>query len=148
MPIEEHEIHTEWARLSLSVAEQVNRTKVMGGRVIAVGTTACACWRRRRGTAMLQTPDGTCPWRPLSPYEGFTDLFITPGFDFRVVDAMITNFHLPKSTLLALVMAFAGEENIRRAYAEAIASGIVSSRLAMRCCFCSRGNQQAGSAGS
>lgn len=124
--VEEHEIHTEWARLRLNVAEQVNRTKVMGGRVIAVGTTSVRVLETAARHGMLQMPDGArqgpaCPWRPLSPYEGFTDLYITPGFRFRVVDALITNFHLPKSTLLALVMAFAGEANIRRAYAEAIA---------------------------
>ncbi|MFN2282876.1 MAG: tRNA preQ1(34) S-adenosylmethionine ribosyltransferase-isomerase QueA [Anaerolineae bacterium] len=123
--IEEHRIHTEWGRLSLPVAEQINRTKVMGGRVIAVGTTSVRVLETAARHGLLQTTDdaagGTCPWRPLAPFEGFTDLYITPGFRFRVVDAMITNFHLPKSTLLALVMAFAGEDNIRRAYAEAIA---------------------------
>jgi S-adenosylmethionine:tRNA ribosyltransferase-isomerase len=119
--IEEHQIHTEWGSLSLSVAERINRAKVMGGRVIAVGTTSVRVLETAARRGLLQTPDGICPWRPLAPFEGFTDLYITPGFSFRVVDAMITNFHLPKSTLLALVMAFAGEANIRRAYAEAIA---------------------------
>ncbi|MBN2391204.1 MAG: tRNA preQ1(34) S-adenosylmethionine ribosyltransferase-isomerase QueA [Anaerolineae bacterium] len=123
--IEEHRIHTEWGRLSLPVAEQINRAKVMGGRVIAVGTTSVRVLETAARRGLLQTPDdapgGTCPWRPLAPFEGFTDLYITPGFRFRVVDAMITNFHLPKSTLLALVMAFAGEANIRHAYAEAVA---------------------------
>ena len=123
--IEEHRIHTEWGSLSLPVAEQINRAKVMGGRVIAVGTTSVRVLETAARRGLLQTPDdapaGTCPWRPLAPFEGFTDLYITPGYRFRVVDVVITNFHLPKSTLLALVMAFAGEENIRRAYAEAIA---------------------------
>jgi S-adenosylmethionine:tRNA ribosyltransferase-isomerase len=123
--IEEHHIHTEWGSLSLPVAEQINRAKVMGERVIAVGTTSVRVLETAARHGLLQTPDdapgGTCPWRPLAPFEGFTDLYITPGFNFRVVDVMITNFHLPKSTLLALVMAFAGEDNIRRAYAEAIA---------------------------
>jgi len=119
--IEAHRIHTEWASLSLPVAEQINRAKVMGGRVIAVGTTSVRVLETAARHGLLQTPDGTCPWRPIAPYAGFTDLYITPGFNFRVVDALITNFHLPKSTLLALVMAFAGIENIRRAYAEAIA---------------------------
>ena len=123
--IEEHRIHTEWGSLSLPVAEQINRAKVMGGRVIAVGTTSVRVLETAARRGLLQTPDdasgGVCPWRPLAPFEGFTDLYITPGFNFRVVDVMVTNFHLPKSTLLALVMAFAGEENIRRAYAEAIA---------------------------
>jgi S-adenosylmethionine:tRNA ribosyltransferase-isomerase len=123
--IEEHQIHSEWGSLSLPVAEQINRAKVMGGRVIAVGTTSVRVLETAARRGLLQTPDdapgGTCPWRPLAPFEGFTDLYITPGFNFRVVDAMITNFHLPKSTLMALVMAFAGEDNIRRAYAEAVA---------------------------
>ncbi len=123
--IEDHRIHTEWGSLSLLVAEQINRAKVMGGRVIAVGTTSVRVLETAARRDLLQTPDdapgGMCPWRPLSPFEGFTDLYITPGFNFRVVDAMITNFHLPKSTLLALVMAFAGEDTVRRAYAEAIA---------------------------
>ncbi len=119
--IEDHHIHTEWASLSLPVAEQINRTKVLGGRVVAVGTTSVRVLETAARRGLLQTPAGACPWRPLAPYEGFTDLYITPGFDFRVVDVMVTNFHLPKSTLLALVMAFAGEDNIRRAYAEAIA---------------------------
>ncbi len=127
--VEEHRIHTEWGSLSLPVAEQVNRAKVMGGRVIAVGTTSVRVLETAARRGLLQAPDdapdgapdSVCPWRPLAPFTGSTDLYITPGFRFRVVDALITNFHLPKSTLLALVMAFAGEENIRRAYAEAIA---------------------------
>ncbi|HQE92578.1 MAG TPA: tRNA preQ1(34) S-adenosylmethionine ribosyltransferase-isomerase QueA [Anaerolineae bacterium] len=124
--LEEHQIHTEWGSLSLPVAEQINRAKVRGGRVIAVGTTSVRVLETAARHGLLQTSDDdagvtTCPWRPLAPFEGFTDLYITPGFRFRIVDALITNFHLPKSTLLALVMAFAGEDNIRRAYAEAIA---------------------------
>jgi len=119
--LEEHAIHSEWCRLSTAVAEQINRTRMMGGRVIAVGTTSVRVLETAARHGMLQTPDGQCPWRPISPYAGFTKLYITPGFQFRVVDALITNFHLPKSTLLALVMAFAGEDTIRRAYAAAIA---------------------------
>ncbi len=119
--VEEHQIHREWCRLSPEVAEQINRTKVMGGRIIAVGTTSVRVLETAARHGLLQLPDGTCPWRPLSPFEGFSDLYITPGFRFRIVDALITNFHLPHSTLLALVMAFAGVENIRRAYAEAVA---------------------------
>ncbi len=118
--VEAHRIHREWVRLSPEVTEQINRTKVMGGRIIAVGTTTVRVLETAARYGLFQTEDGTCPWRPLSPYEGFTDLYITPGFRFRVVDALITNFHLPRSTLLALVMAFAGKELIRRAYAEAI----------------------------
>ncbi len=119
--LEAHAIHSEWCSLSPEVAAQINRTKVMGGRVVAVGTTSVRVLETAARHGLLQTPDAACPWRPLSPYEGFTRLYITPGFQFRVVDTLITNFHLPKSTLLALVMAFAGEDLIRRAYAEAIA---------------------------
>ncbi len=118
--VEAHAIHSEWCSLTPTVAEMINRTKVMGGRVIAVGTTSVRVLETAARHGLFQSPDGTCPWRPISPYEGFTDLYITPGFQFRVVDALITNYHLPRSTLLALVMAFAGEELIRRAYAEAV----------------------------
>jgi S-adenosylmethionine:tRNA ribosyltransferase-isomerase len=92
----------------------------MGNRVISVGTTSVRVLETSARRGLLQTPDGTCPWRRVSPFEGFTDLYITPGFQFCVVDTLITNFHLPKSTLLALVMSFAGEENIRRSYQAAI----------------------------
>jgi S-adenosylmethionine:tRNA ribosyltransferase-isomerase len=118
--VEAHEIHREWCRLSPETAEQINRTKVMGNRVVAVGTTGVRVLETAARQGLFQSSDETCPWRPVAPYEGFTDLYITPGSDFRVVDALITNFHLPRSTLIALVMAFAGEDNIRRAYQEAI----------------------------
>lgn len=118
--IESHAIHSEWATLSPEVAAQINRTKVMGGRVIAVGTTSVRVLETAARQGLLQPPDGVCPWRALAPFEGFTELYITPGFHFHVVDAMITNFHLPRSTLLALVMAFAGIELIHKAYAEAV----------------------------
>jgi len=92
----------------------------MGRRVIAVGTTSMRVLETAARHGLLQALDGTCPWRALAPYEGFTDLYITPGFQFRVVDALITNFHLPRSSLLALVMAFAGVDLIREAYAAAL----------------------------
>ncbi|MEA3308154.1 MAG: S-adenosylmethionine:tRNA ribosyltransferase-isomerase, partial [Chloroflexota bacterium] len=72
----------------------------------------------RQGLGPL--PTGSCPWRTVAPYEGFTELYLIPGAKFHAVDALITNFHLPQSSLLALVMAFAGEELVRRAYATAI----------------------------
>ena len=139
--LEGHEIHREWCQVDLRTAEQVNRTKVSSRRVIAVGTTSVRVLETAARHGLLQSPieadpevgsdleagtcgtDGgspQCPWRSLSPFEGFSDLYITPGFQFRVVDALITNFHLPRSTLMALVMAFAGVDNIRRAYREAI----------------------------
>ncbi len=118
--LEAHTIHSEWCRLNPTVAEQINRTKLDGGRVIAIGTTSTRVLETAARQGLLQTPEDTCPWRALAPFEGFTELYITPGFQFRVIDALITNFHLPKSSLLALVMAFAGEQTIHRVYAEAI----------------------------
>lgn len=118
--IEDHAIHSEWCSLDIVTAEAINRARLEGGRVIAVGTTSVRVLETAARHGLLQTENGACPWRPLAPFEGFTRLYITPGFEFRVVDALITNFHLPQSSLLALVMAFAGEEYIRRAYAAAI----------------------------
>ncbi len=125
--VEEHQIHREWCRVDTPTVEQINRSKVMGRGIVAVGTTSVRVLETAARHGLLQLPEtpeaGTtesCPWRPLSPFEGFTDLYITPGFRFRIVDALITNFHLPRSSLLALVMAFAGEQFIRDAYAEAI----------------------------
>lgn len=118
---EEHRMHTEFCRLLPEAAEQINRAKAEGRRVIAVGTTSV----RVLETAGLAAVGGSahaesCPWRVVLPYEGQTDLYIYPGFRFRVVDALITNFHLPRSTLLLLVAAFCGKELMDRAYAEAI----------------------------
>jgi len=117
--VEAHHIHTEWCSLSPQAARQVNEARLAGRRVIAVGTTSV---RVLEGAAR-SCPDfksDTCPWQAVSAFEGFTDLYIYPGFQFRVVDAMITNFHLPRSTLLALVSAFAGRDLILRAYQEAM----------------------------
>ncbi len=106
--IEEHRMHVEWLDVSETVCRQVQKTRAHGGRVIAVGTTSV----RSLETAALAGE--------LSPFSGDTDIFIRPGFDFNVVDALITNFHLPESTLLMLVSAFAGYENIMRAYRHAV----------------------------
>jgi len=106
--VEDHEIHREWYRLDAANAEAISGAKERGGRVIAVGTTV---------TRVLETVarDGR-----IEACEGTTNLFITPGYEFRMVDAMITNFHLPRSTLLALVGAFAGLERMLAAYRHAI----------------------------
>jgi S-adenosylmethionine:tRNA ribosyltransferase-isomerase len=119
--IEAHQMHTEHCSLSPEVARRVNQTKLEGQRVVAVGTTSV----RVLETAALQAVGGdacaeSCPWQTVAAVEGETDLFIYPGHRFRAVDALITNFHLPRSTLLMLVAAFAGKELIDRAYAEAI----------------------------
>jgi S-adenosylmethionine:tRNA ribosyltransferase-isomerase len=99
----------------------VNQARLAGHRVVAVGTTSV----RVLETAALMAVGGSdcaesCPWQWVVPFEGNTDLFICPGFRFRAVDVMITNFHLPRSTLLMLVSAFAGKELLDRAYAEAM----------------------------
>jgi S-adenosylmethionine:tRNA ribosyltransferase-isomerase len=104
----EHRIHREWYRIDEISAGAVNETRRLGKRVVAVGTTSV----RALESAAI---DGG-----VAAGEGWTALFITPGYRFRVVDAMLTNFHLPKSTLLMLVSAFAGRERILAAYAEAI----------------------------
>ena len=108
--VEAHRLHTEYCRLETESARRVNLAKVEGRRVIAVGTTSV----RVLETAAQRATCGVAPW------EGPTDLFIRPGFRFRLVDALITNFHLPRSSLLMLVAAFAGIKQIRRAYREAI----------------------------
>ncbi len=118
--VEKHQIHSEWCRLSPETAERINQARLAGGRIIAVGTTSLRILETAAQQGLCQDPEGKCPWRTVAPFEGFTRLYITPGYRFRAVDALITNFHLPQSTLLALVMAFAGVDLIRKAYAEAI----------------------------
>lgn len=102
--LEEHTMHSEWVSLSKQTADRINQAKTEGRRIIAVGTTT---------TRVLE---GIASTGPLRPYEGEINLFITPGFQFKVIDGLITNFHLPKSTLLVLVSAFAGREKILAAY--------------------------------
>jgi S-adenosylmethionine:tRNA ribosyltransferase-isomerase len=106
--IEEHRMHSEYLQVSADVCEKVKQCKARGGRVIAVGTTAVRC---------LET---AAQASELKPYQGETDIFIYPGYEFKVVDALITNFHLSESTLLMLVSAFAGRGNIMNAYQHAI----------------------------
>jgi len=106
--IEEHQMHAEWLEVSRSACDAIAAAKARGGRVIAVGTTAV----RSLETA---SQGGT-----LEPYSGDSRIFIYPPYRFRVVDAMITNFHLPESTLLMLVSAFAGREKILAAYRHAV----------------------------
>ena len=112
---EEHRIHTEWCQVPSQAADTINRTHASGGRIIAVGTTTV---RALESAAKIASEDAL-----VVPYEGPTDLFILPGHRFRAVAAMITNFHLPRSTLLMLVSAFAGRENIMKAYRIAIDEG-------------------------
>jgi S-adenosylmethionine:tRNA ribosyltransferase-isomerase len=106
----EHKMHEEWGELPESSAEKLRHCREKGGRVIAVGTTSV----RLLESAARET------LQPFQPWKGFTDIFIRPGYTFSTLDALMTNFHLPKSTLLALVSAFAGRDLILRAYQEAI----------------------------
>lgn len=111
----DHAIHSEWCHVPAETAEAVRQTRASGGRVIAVGTTSV---RALETAARAASED-----QVVVPYEGFTDLFILPGYVFRVVDAMVTNFHLPRSTLIMLVSAFAGRERILNAYRLAMEKG-------------------------
>jgi S-adenosylmethionine:tRNA ribosyltransferase-isomerase len=104
----EHRMHSEWFEVSAATVEAIARTRAAGGRIVAVGTTTL---RALESAALSGT---------LEAGSRETDIFITPGFDLRVVDLLITNFHLPKSTLLMLVSAFAGHERIRALYAHAV----------------------------
>jgi S-adenosylmethionine:tRNA ribosyltransferase-isomerase len=119
--VEDHHIHSEWCRLAQETAEDLNRAKLAGGRVIAAGTTSVRVLETAGRGAFGRADGEACAWRPVSAFSGPTDLFIYPGYTFRVVDVLLTNFHLPRSTLLMLVSAFAGVELIRNAYAEAVA---------------------------
>lgn len=107
-----HRMHSEVGHLDAETADALNRVRAAGGRIIAVGTTAM------RLLESAAADDGR-----ISPFSGPTDIFITPGYRFRAVDALVTNFHLPRSTLFMLVSAFSGLETMRAAYAHAIASG-------------------------
>jgi len=106
--IHEHKMHAEYLEVSPVLCEQVAQTKARGKRVIAVGTTSMRA---------LETASQS---GQLGPYQGETNIFITPGYHFNVVDALITNMHLPKSTLLILICSFAGYDNVMRAYREAV----------------------------
>lgn len=102
-----HVIHTEWCSLDAAAAQAINAARRRGGRIVAVGTTS---------VRTLETAARAGDGRAVSAFEGPTDLFILPGFTFRAVDSLITNFHLPRSTLLMLVSAFAGRDVILKAY--------------------------------
>ena len=120
--IGEHKIHTEWFDLPQDTADAINRARRGGNRIIAVGTTTVRTLEhvaRNAGPGITATSAGPTV-REITATSGNADLFITPGHQFRLVDAMLTNFHLPRSTLLMLVSAFAGRERILAAYQEAI----------------------------
>jgi S-adenosylmethionine:tRNA ribosyltransferase-isomerase len=106
----DHAMHAEWGRISADVAERLNAARQAGGRVIAVGTTSLRLLESATGE------DGQ-----IQPFAGDTAIFITPGYRFRAIDGLMTNFHLPKSTLFMLVSALMGLERMQAAYAHAIA---------------------------
>ncbi len=108
----DHHMHSEYFYITEDVAEQINRRRAMGGRIIAVGTTAC------RVLESVAAPD-----RSMRAYRGETGIFIYPGYEFKGIDALITNFHLPESTLIMLVSALAGKENTMSAYETAVMEG-------------------------
>ncbi|MDC0602553.1 tRNA preQ1(34) S-adenosylmethionine ribosyltransferase-isomerase QueA [Aliiglaciecola sp.] len=111
--IEEHHMHSEFAEVPQSVVDAIAQTKTAGKRVIAVGTTSV---RSLESAAAATIKKGN----PLAPFFDDTDIFIYPGYQFEVVDAMLTNFHLPESTLMMLISAFAGRDNVMSAYQQAI----------------------------
>lgn len=108
--ITEHHMHSEYYCIEQSEADKINETKKNGGRIISVGTTSC------RTLESAADDDGM-----LKAGSGWTDIFIYPGYSFKVIDCLITNFHLPESTLLMLVSALAGRDNVMKAYEEAVA---------------------------
>lgn len=119
--VEAHKIHTEWCELPPDTAQAISEARAKGGRIIAVGTTSARVletWgvgsREPAASEGFPIPDSP------SAYRGFTSLYITPGYRWKVVDALITNFHLPRSTLLAMIGAFMGMDFMRRTYALAI----------------------------
>ena len=107
--IEDHEMHSEFYTISSEAAEKINRAKSGGGRVIAVGTTSCRTLESAAGES-----------GHVSERSGWTDIFIYPGYKFKCIDGLVTNFHLPESTLIMLVSAFAGRENVLNAYKTAV----------------------------
>ena len=124
--IEQHRMHSEWASLSAQDAQTINEARLAGRRIIAVGTTVVRTLETAASLSAggdplngMEPPADYCPWRPVIAFSQETRLFIRPGYHFRIVDGLVTNFHLPRSTLLMLVSAFAGRERILAAYAEA-----------------------------
>ena len=113
--ITDHKMHSEHYVLPQDAVDMINKTKAEGGRVISVGTTSC-----RTLEAAARQQDYNPGGAPLLPCEGWTDIFIYPGYEFRVIDGLITNFHLPESTLIMLVCAFAGYDHTMAAYREAV----------------------------
>ena len=120
-----HVMHSEWGAIDAATAARLNAARAAGGRIFAVGTTSLRILECAADAA-----------GQIRPFAGDTAIFITPGYKFRAVDALMTNFHLPRSTLFMLVCAFAGLERMQSAYAHAIAAATVFIPMATRaCCF-------------
>lgn len=121
--ITDHKMHTESYEVTQETADIINRTKAEGGRVVCVGTTSCrtveSCARQTVETPGSGESENFKKFE-VKPGSGETDIFIYPGYEFKIMDALITNFHLPESTLIMLVSAFAGRENVLSAYNEAV----------------------------
>jgi S-adenosylmethionine:tRNA ribosyltransferase-isomerase len=109
---QDHQMHAEWGRIDAATADRLNAVRAKGGRVIAVGTTSLRLLESAAGEDDV-----------IRPFEGDTAIFITPGYRFKAIDGLMTNFHLPKSTLFMLVSALMGRERMQAAYAHAIAEG-------------------------
>lgn len=107
--VADHVMHAEWGEVTAKAAAEINATRASGGRIIPVGTTA------------LRLIESAATSKGMAPWVGETDIFITPGFEFQVADGLMTNFHLPKSTLMMLVSAMMGTDRIKAIYAHAIA---------------------------
>jgi S-adenosylmethionine:tRNA ribosyltransferase-isomerase len=120
--IAEHRMHSEWYDVPAATATAIAEARARGGRVLAVGTTSLRALESAALAALAAAGAGGGDWAELAAHTGETSLFITPGFRFRVVDRLLTNFHLPRSTLLMLVSAFAGFDPIRSLYRHAIES--------------------------
>jgi S-adenosylmethionine:tRNA ribosyltransferase-isomerase len=121
--VEEHKLHTEWYEISVEAAEKIQRAREVGRRIVAIGTTTVRTleYAARKSPPKQNRPESsTRSGVRITAQRGEADTFIYPGFEFRVVGAMLTNFHLPKSTLLMLVAAFAGRERILKAYEHAV----------------------------
>jgi S-adenosylmethionine:tRNA ribosyltransferase-isomerase len=114
---DEHHMHSEWGEITAATANDLNQTRARGGRVIAVGTTVVRVLETAVRSQHASTAAGTVT---IPAWQGTTDLFIRPPYQFRAIDALITNFHFPRTTLLALVQTFGGAELVAEAYRQAI----------------------------
>ncbi|NEP80040.1 MAG: S-adenosylmethionine:tRNA ribosyltransferase-isomerase, partial [Okeania sp. SIO3B3] len=116
--ITNHDMHYEWIEVSPLVVDKINQTKSQGGRIIAVGTTVV---RALEGAALANQKNSSSDEPSISPFSGYTNIFIYPGYKWQIVEGLITNFHLPRSSLLMLVSAMIGRKRLLNLYQEAIA---------------------------